>query len=111
MKTPGKHGDGLWLYVSKPGRAHWYLHYGPRGGQRRMGLGSAAQVSLAQASELARKARQLLNQGIDPIDRRREQQAAADVAKARDTTFTDAVNAYIVSGALRPHFGAGGPVA
>jgi integrase len=96
-RKTGKHGDGdgLWLYVSAPGRAHWYFHYGRRGGQRMMSLGSAAQFTLAQARVLAGEARELLNQGIDPIERRREQQAAAEVAKARETTFADAVNAYI----------------
>jgi integrase len=99
VKKPGKYGDGdgLWLHVSKPGRAHWHLHYGPRTGQRVMSLGSVDQVSLAEARELAGAARKLIVKGIDPLDQRREQQAAAEIAAARAVTFAEAVDAYIAS--------------
>ena len=78
-----------------PGRAHWSLHYGQRGKVREMSLGSAAHVSLAEARDLAAEARKLLVQGIDPIERRREQQQAAATVKLRATTFAEAVDAYI----------------
>ncbi len=99
VKKPGKYGDGdgLWLHVSKPGRAHWHLHYGPRTGQRVMSLGSVDQVSLAEARELAGTARKLIVKGIDPLDQRREHQAAAEIAAARAVTFAEAVDAYIAS--------------
>lgn len=99
LRKPGKHGDGdgLWLHVSKPGRAHWYLHYGPRGGQRMMSLGSIAQVTLAQARGLAGEAQGLLADGRDPLEHRREQQAAAELTKAHEVTFAAAAEAYIAS--------------
>jgi hypothetical protein len=99
LKRPGKHGDGdgLWLYVIKPGQASWYLHYSGRGRPRQMSLGSEKDVSLAEAREKMREARKLLSNGIDPLEQRRETAAAAELEQARATTFAEAVKAYLDS--------------
>jgi integrase len=92
----GDHADGggLALRVGA-GRASWTLRYtAPSGRRREMGLGLVHRVSLAQAGEslsaardLAHKARELLRQGVDPLDakdqRRREARAAEQAAKAQ----------------------------
>jgi integrase len=99
LRQPGKHGDGngLWLHVRKPGQGAWHLHYGTRTRQRQMSLGSAEHVTLAEARQKADEARTLLARGIDPLDARHQQQAAAEVARARATSFAEAVDAYIGS--------------
>ncbi|MGH7085771.1 MAG: tyrosine-type recombinase/integrase, partial [Acetobacteraceae bacterium] len=99
LKQPGKHGDGagLWLHVDRSDRGHWFLHFGPRGKTRVMTLGSVEHVSLAEAREAAAAARKLIAQGIDPLDQRRDQKAAAEIAEQRETTFTEAAAAYIAA--------------
>jgi hypothetical protein len=48
-----------------------------------MGLGSTRAVTLKRARELAAAARQARAEGIDPIEHRRRQRAAAVVEAAR----------------------------
>jgi hypothetical protein len=76
---PGKYFDrgGLYLQVPEPGRkqprqtrASWLLRYQLNGRERYMGLGTVADFSLDEARERARKARQLLADGIDPLEHR-----------------------------------------
>jgi integrase len=63
-----------------------------------MGLGSVDDFTLDEARERARKARQLLKDGFDPIDVRREERAkrAADTAvmAAANVTFKECADQY-----------------
>ena len=92
-RRPGRYGDGhgLWLDVSGAGAKSWLLRYQIRGRIRNMGLGSVSIVGLADARERARKARLLIHDGIDPIDARRQQRAAA----ASVITFSEAATRVI----------------
>jgi integrase len=96
LRHPGKHGDGdgLWLHVAATDRAHWFLHYGGRGKQRQMSLGSARDLSLAQAREAASAARKLILDGVDPIEHRKSNRAV-EAAQANVVTFAQAAQAYI----------------
>src|SRR5450631_3811327 len=109
IKEPGRYGDGkgLYLQVTPAGVRSWILRYERddtrpgREGKRRerwMGLGSVADFTLAEARERARKARQLLADGSDPLDARRTQRAKqlAEAAKAAATnvTFKEAAETY-----------------
>ena len=86
----GDHGDGggLILRVREDGSAQWVFRYtAPTRKRREMGLGavhrgSAAQAghSLTAARDGAQQARSQLQQGIDPIDERYRQKAAARAA-------------------------------
>ncbi|MDR6145578.1 hypothetical protein QE363_001371 [Sphingomonas sp. SORGH_AS870] len=69
VKEPGKYGDGggLWLRVCKDGSRRWVLIWQRDKRTREMGLGSVADVPLAQARQEAEKARTLIAQGLDPI--------------------------------------------
>lgn len=91
--TEGDHADGggLMLRVSATG-ASWVFRYtAPSGKRREMGLGVARRASPAQAGatltaarDAAHKSRQLLRQGVDPLDaksREREAARAADEAR------------------------------
>lgn len=86
----GEHSDGGGLQLRVQGaRAQWVLRYtAPSGRRREMGLGVALRGSRAQAGEslsaardLAHKARELLRQGIDPIEHRERQREAARAAE------------------------------
>jgi integrase len=70
---PGKYGDGdnLYLVVSKTGARKWVLRFTWRGRPKEMGLGSAANVSLADARDRAATARRKIAQGINPIEARK----------------------------------------
>src|SRR3984957_12189952 len=70
---PGKYGDGgnLYLVVSKTGARKWVLRFTSRGKPKEMGLGSATNVSLADARDRAAIARRKISQGINPIEERK----------------------------------------
>jgi integrase len=75
LTKPGRHADGggLYLSISRDGRRRWVFLYrqketGRRGGGRlrEIGLGSARDVSLAKARELASEVRVAVRDGRDP---------------------------------------------
>jgi integrase len=66
-----------------------------RGKARWMGLGSLADVSLAEAREAARLARNLVRAGTDPIDALRARDAAQQAAQGGLNTFAEVAASYI----------------
>src|SRR5258708_27756992 len=60
-----------------------------------MGLGPIRDVSLAEAREAAREARRLRRAGADPIDAKRQRQAAAKLDSAKVVSFSQCAAAYI----------------
>lgn len=75
---PGKHGDGagLWLYKREDGGAQWILRVVVYGRRREMGLGSLADVGLADARREAEKWRAIAKAGGDPIKEREKERSA-----------------------------------
>jgi integrase len=67
----GRHGDGggLYLDIAEGGRCRWILRYSFGGRRRDMGLGSATDVTLAQARQKAAAARAELIAERDPLAR------------------------------------------
>jgi len=94
---PGRYGDGggLWLQVSQFGTKAWIFRFMLDGKARQMGLGSVETFSLKEARERARQARQLVADGIDPIEARNEKKAAARSEDAKRITFKQASERYI----------------
>lgn len=94
---PGRYGDGggLWLVVGRSGAKSWELRFMLNGKARHMGLGPLHTVSLADARERARTARQLLLDGRDPIDARRQERLRAQAEAARLMTFDEAARAFV----------------
>ena len=92
---PGRYGDGngLWLQVQGKEQKSWLLRYTFKGRAREMGLGAVADVPLSKARELAADERAKLRMGMDPIEVRRGQGAAAQVAAGM--TFREASERYI----------------
>lgn len=81
-KEPGRHADGggLYLSVSSDGaRRRWVFFYKLNGRQREMGLGSAQEVTLAEARKRAETARRLLSDGMDPIEVKRAAEKPATI--------------------------------
>jgi Arm DNA-binding domain len=102
-KKPRHYGDGggLWLQVAKRKTKKaklgdvtkcWAFRYtSPLTGKpREMGLGSFDTFSVAEARELARQYRQLVAQGIDPLEKRRKERNDAKAAFAERLTLADA---------------------
>ena len=99
LKAAGLHpdGDGLYLKVTSGGSKSWVFRYMLGGRARYLGLGSAASVELGKARELAAKARELVRQGIDPIEHRQQERAQTKLAEARGMTFRQCAEALIAS--------------
>ena len=79
-KTPDKYsdGNGLQLHVFPTGRMTWIYAYRFNGKQKNLTLGSYEFMSLAQARAKHLAARELLANGIDPAEKKKERKAEAD---------------------------------
>ena len=98
-EEPGSHLDshGLYLQIVNFNNKSWLLRYERGGRERWYGLGPLHTFSLKEARERARAARQLLHDGIDPIDHRRAERSAKAAAKATALTFAEAPSATLPS--------------
>lgn len=98
LKEPGRYGDGnrsgLYLQVQSLSNRSWLLRYERDGRERWMGLGSLRVFSLKEARERARRARQLLADGIDPLEARAQGRAQKALEAARSITFEQAARQY-----------------
>jgi integrase len=98
-KTPGRYidggdlGRGLYLQVTDGG-ASWLLRYERGDRERWMGLGALADFSLKEARARAKAKRQLLADGIDPLDQKKADKAARALAATKAITFSEAAQAY-----------------
>lgn len=74
LKRPGRHADGggLYLVIDDKGNRKWVLRVQTNGRRRDLGLGSAMHVPLAEAREGARKMREQLRAGLDPVLERKK---------------------------------------
>jgi integrase len=74
----GRHADGggLYLSISPNGGRRWVFLFRWHGKPTEIGLGSARDVTLARARELAGQARAKLAEGVNPKDARRPTQPA-----------------------------------
>lgn len=95
-KDPGYYsdGNGLYLQISSSGSKSWVLRYMLNRKAREMGLGSLAKYTLAEARDKAKKYRQLLDDGIDPIEFRKEQQRKNLEATQSFKTFEECAITY-----------------
>jgi integrase len=66
----GRHpdGGGLYLIVTASGSKNWVLRFTHKGRAREAGLGSARDVSLADARARAAELRAALAKGVDPLE-------------------------------------------
>lgn len=87
----GKFADGGGLYLAIDGaRKRWFLLYTFGARRRSMGLGSVAEVTLAEARRRAEAARRLVSDGIDPLAKRQ-----AEEVERRTPTFGEMADRHI----------------
>lgn len=112
---PGRHadGDGLYLLVKESGARSWVFRFMLRGKARDVGLSKcpeavellrqtgAADLTLAQARDVAAIYRFKVKAGIDPLKERQQQEAARAAAEqaafVNAVTFKAAAEAYIAA--------------
>jgi integrase len=109
LVEPGRYADGkgLYLQVASKNNRSWLLRYerdDPRPGragkrrERWMGLGPVSDFTLDEARERARRARQQLRDGVDPLEARKDERAKrateAALAAARDVSFKKCAQLY-----------------
>ena len=88
---------GLALNVTKYGSRSWVMRYQIKGRRRDMGLGAYPSVTLAQARESARAAREVLRQGMDPVEHARAARLRLIVEQETAFVFADAATHYIAT--------------
>ena len=97
VKTPGRYCDGLglWLQVAEGGTKSWLFRYTLHGRARQMGLGALHTVSLKEARERAKQARQIILDGEDPIEVKHRRRDEARAQTADRMLFKDAVARFL----------------
>ena len=86
---------GLNLQVSPSGSRSWVLRVVIGTKRRDMGLGAYPGVTLAQAREKARQARECVDQGRDPIGEREQAQSRLRSDQLKAVTFTAAARGFM----------------
>jgi integrase len=96
-KRPGMHADSgnLYLRIGGSGAKSWVFRYSLGGRRRDMGIGACALVTLTEARDIAIDLRRSVRQGIDPIEQRRHDRAAAAVKQVKGVTFSEAATRYV----------------
>ena len=104
LKHPGRGANvtypvggvaGLLMQITPTNARSWVLRTMVGSKRREIGLGGFPDVTLAQARERAREAKDAIRQGIDPIEQRRAARAALTAQQARGLTFSRAMEAYL----------------
>lgn len=99
LTKPGHHAvggvAGLYLYVNEASARSWVLRIMVGEKRRHMGLGGYPDVTLAQAREKARQARDEVGTGVDPIAKRKNLASELRAQQLRETTFKQAATAYV----------------
>jgi integrase len=96
---PGRYHDanGLYLGIGRTGARSWLLRFQKNGRERWMGLGPTHAFSLDEARGRARAARQLLADGVDPIEAKRAEQTRQTLEAAKNKTFADVALEYFAA--------------
>jgi integrase len=83
---------GLMLVVESRSSAFWVLRYQRHKTVKHLGLGSAQDVSLAAVRERARRERERLADGIDPLELKRKDRETQRQADAKRLSFREAAD-------------------
>ncbi|WP_149142988.1 tyrosine-type recombinase/integrase [Gemmobacter caeruleus] len=86
---------GLLLQVTPTGGKTWVLRITIAGKRAEIGLGGYPTVTLAQARDKAREARDQISRGVDPRAERRAARAALALAANRSMTFAEAMDKFL----------------
>jgi integrase len=90
------YGGGLYLQIGGSGSdgSSWLLRYQSKGKETWMGLGRKSRTTAKQARSRARKYQNQLDDGIDPLQAKREKARLEALEASRKITFTDATKQY-----------------
>lgn len=78
-------GEGLFILINPNGAKYWRLAYRHQQKQKTLALGVYPDITLANARAARHEARQLILQGIDPVDTRRKKKH--DAIRANEDSF------------------------
>lgn len=99
LSKPGIHSvggvPGLALQITDTGAKSWILRIVVGNRRRNIGLGGFPGVTLAMARERAREMRDLVFQGIDPLEEKKAAKARLEAAQAQDLIFREAAKRYL----------------
>ncbi|WP_305985666.1 tyrosine-type recombinase/integrase [Roseibium sp. MMSF_3544] len=87
--------SGLALQLLPTGGKTWILRTTIGNKRRDVGLGGYPEISLSVARERARETKNLVRQGVDPIEHRRELKSGLIAAQKRNLAFSEAVQRYL----------------
>jgi len=87
-------GAGLYLDWRSVSSSSWTYRYQLNGRTRNMGLGSYPEVSLARARQLRDHWARYRSEGVDPVDERARQIAAAKAERVKEKTIKEWMEAY-----------------
>ena len=94
-------GKGLFLLVNPNGSKWWRFHYRFNGKQKTLSMGVFPDISLSKARQGTNEARQLILDGTDPSEQRKENKAKANGEKREEARLTQQIRADIVIARLR----------
>jgi integrase len=83
---------GLYLQLTPKGGRSWILRMLVGGKRRDIGLGGFPTVTLSQARDKAREARDKVERGIDPVEERKVAKARLIEARRKGMLFSEAVD-------------------
>lgn len=99
LTQPGRYAvggvAGLHLWVKPSGNRSWILRVLVGAIRKDIGLGGYPDVTLAGARDAARRARDQILQGVNPIEQRRQARALLMADQAKAKTFKDCAAAFI----------------
>lgn len=87
--------NGLLIAITPGGAKFWILRILVGSKRREIGLGAYPEVSIAEARDRARAARDKIKAGSDPIEERRAARAALAATARTQLTFEDAIDKWI----------------
>ncbi len=85
---------GLLLQVSDSGAQSWLLRVRVGDKRREIGLGAFPEVSLAKAREKAAETKEMIRNGIDPVEARKAARSALLASQRQGLTFIEAFEKY-----------------
>lgn len=86
---------GLYLQITPNGGKTWILRAAMAGRRAEIGLGGFPTVTLAQARDKAREARDKIERGVDPMAERKAAKEALAAVARKGLTFAEAANKYL----------------
>ncbi|MBP9048028.1 MAG: DUF4102 domain-containing protein, partial [Tabrizicola sp.] len=86
---------GLYLQITPKEGKTWVLRAAMAGRRAEIGLGGFPTVTLGQARDKAREARDKIERGIDPMAERKAARVALAAATRKGLTFSEAAKLYL----------------